>query len=300
MLTEEKKQALERYFAEQAAAFPGKVAYLYAEAEKEAGEAGKQGTAAIGMTAAKGAAEEEKREIFAPVVQAHAAERVVSASTIKVPIMLCLFDRMEREGIAFQQRLPVRAEQICEDSVVFEYGAREASLYELAVWMIVNSDNTATNVLMEYLGFERMNAYFASLGLTQTRAERYMLDFAAVAQGKNNYISPEDFARCMALIYGKRAEHPLMKTAWDILRKNRDHNALLRYLYEHPACAHKTGGLDDIEHDAGVFETKNGDYFLGVFVSEFAPGEETVKEAAKLIGRLSRRTYEIRNAGDAV
>ena len=62
--------------------------------------------------------------------------------------------------------------------------------------------------------------------------------------------------------------------------------------------AHKTGGLDDIIHDAGVFETGNGDYFFGVFVSEFEPKPEMEKEAEKLIGRMSRAVFDKRQQAE--
>ncbi|MDO4285895.1 MAG: serine hydrolase [Eubacteriales bacterium] len=298
-MAEERELTLREYFEQQAASFPGKVAYLYAELN---GDIGKE---ELPDAAVHGEISEMPAPACRPagnevriLLSSHARDAVVSASTIKIPIMLCLFDRMKREGLGFDTALPVRREQICEDSLVFEYGPREATLYELTVWMIVNSDNTATNVLMEYLGFVRMNEFFVSLGLKETRAQRIMLDFEAVAQGRNNYTSPEDIFRCMDLIYRQRESDPMMETAWEILTRNRDHESLQRYLYEPLVCAHKTGGLDDIEHDAGIFLSPEGDYFLGVFVSEFSGGEAQAKEAAKLIGRLSRRVLdERRGAG---
>lgn len=256
-------EELEQFFGAQAEAFPGKVSYLY----RDMGE--------------------PVRSFF----QA-SSQKVVSASTIKVPVMLCLFDKMQKEGIALDQLLTVKNSQILSDSLVFEYGEREASLHELTVWMIENSDNTATNVLMDYLGFPGMNAFFQRMGLSETCAERIMLDFEAVKQGYNNYISPEDFYTCMKFIYEKKKSDPLYETGWNILKHNRDHGDLMRYLYEEPACAHKTGGLDGIEHDAGVFETAYGTYFLGIFLSEFQAGQEMETEAMKLIGRLSRKTFD--------
>jgi len=256
-------EELKQYFSAQAAAFPGKVSYLY----RDMGE--------------------PVRSFFRS-----SSETVVSASTIKVPVMLCLFDKMNREGISFDLPLTVQKRQILTDSLVFEYGERAASLQELTVWMIENSDNTATNVLMEYLGFPAMNDLFRRMKLTSTRAERIMLDFDSVKQGLNNYISPEDFYICMKFLYEKKKTDLLYENGWNILKHNRDHNDLMRYLYEEPSCAHKTGGLDGIEHDAGVFETAFGTYFLGIFLSEFAPGQEMETEAMRLIGRLSRKTYD--------
>ena len=73
---------------------------------------------------------------------------------------------------------------------------------------------------------------------------------------------------------------------------NRDHEDLMRYLYEEPLCAHKSGELEGIEHDAGIFVTPFGTYFLGIFVSGYRKGSKMETEAMRLIGRLSRRVYD--------
>lgn len=254
---------LKQYFEAQATGFPGKVSYLYQDLKEPVRSfmCGKE-------------------------------EQVVSASTIKVPIMLCLFEKMQKESIDLRYKLLVKKCQILDDTTVFEYGEQEASLEELIVWMIENSDNTATNVLMEYIGFDEMNRFFEKMGLCKTKVERMMLDYEAIKYGKNNYISLQDFYQCMNYIYERKTEM-LYGRGWKMLLHNRDHGDLMRYLYEEPMCAHKTGGLDGIEHDAGIFDTENGTYFLGVFLSEFEAGASMEKEAMQFIGRCSRKVFDL-------
>ncbi len=280
----EKEKELQQYLEKEATAFAGKVAWLWVDlsedkGEEKAGEAKKE--------------KAEKRKTC--VVRSHEEEQVISASTIKVPVMLCLFDYLKENNISVETKVEVKAEQICPDSTVFEYGSREASLYELTVWMIINSDNTATNVLLDYLGFDRLNAYFQRIGLINTLAQRHMLDYEAVTAGKNNYISVVDFWHCMEMIWEKKESDPAMAMAWEILTWNRDDESLLRYLYENPRCGHKSGELDQVEHDAGIFCCEKGNYFLGIFVSEMSGEEAQLKEACKLIGRMSRAVYDYYN-----
>ena len=116
--------------------------------------------------------------------------RVVSASTIKVPVLGCLLDTLGENGTPLEAMHPVTAADILDDTLVFDTGAREASWYEIAWWMIVNSDNTAANVLMKALTFPRINDWCQRRGLRSTRAERMMLDYDAIREGRNNYISP--------------------------------------------------------------------------------------------------------------
>lgn len=283
---------LKEYLDCQADAFPGKVAYLYADIEKCAGSAGTDN--------AEPPAEKltEKMLQDSILLERGCRDRVVSASTVKVPVMMALMQKLREEKRSITDRLLVRREQILDDSKVFEYGEREASFEELITWMIVNSDNTSTNVLLDYLGFDEYNQRFADKGLTETIVQRRMLDFEAVAKGLNNYISPYDFYHCMAMLYAKKESDRDASLAYDILKGNRDYDSLCRYLYERISVAHKTGGLDDIIHDAGVFETGNGDYFFGVFVSEFEPKPEMEKEAEKLIGRMSRAVFDKRQQAE--
>lgn len=254
---------LEEYFKKETAKFQGKAAYLYADMSS-----------------------------YQIHFEKYSGDQVISASMIKVPVMMCIFYLIEKGKFSLRTELSVEENQILDDSLVFEYGKRKATIYELMVWMIVNSDNTATNVLLSFVGVDRLNTYFEKIGLNQTKVERLMLDYQAIKEGKNNRISPSDFFTCMKLLKTKESENEYARLAIDIMKQNRDFKSLCRYLYEGPVVAHKTGGLDGIEHDAGMIETTAGSYFLGVFLSEFLPSPEMEKEAQKLIGRLSRRTYE--------
>ena len=283
---------LKEYLDRQADAFPGKVAYLYTDIEKCTGPAGAGGAEQPAQTLT------EKKLQDSILLERRCRDRVVSASTVKMPVMMALMEKLREENRPLTDCLWVRREQILDDSKVFEYGEREASFEELITWMIVNSDNTSTNVLLDYLGFDEYNRRFVNAGLTETVVQRRMLDFEAVKDGLNNYISLYDFYRCMAILYAKKESDRDASLAYNILKGNRDYDSLCRYLYERISVAHKTGGLDDIIHDAGVFETGNGDYFFGVFVSEFEPKPEMEKEAEKLIGRMSRAVFDTRQQAE--
>ncbi len=259
------RSELEEIFIKEAASFQGKVAYLYADLD-------------------------QKKTHFSH----RAADQVVSASMIKVPIMMAVLERLLQEQKTIEEQILVKKEIICEDTKVFEYGERTASIKELLTWMIINSDNTSTNVLIQYMGMDRLQLYFNQIGLETTKVERLMLDFEAVAKGRNNYLSVADFYQCMRMLDGEEILTPeYCQLAIWILKQNRDDDTLNRYLFESPKLAHKTGGLDHIEHDAGIFYELHHKYFLGVFVSEFEPVPKQAIEAQKLIGRLSRLVYDV-------
>lgn len=226
--------------------------------------------------------------------------RVVSASTIKVPVLGCLLDTLGENGTPLEAMHPVTAADILDDTLVFDTGAREASWYEIAWWMIVNSDNTAANVLMKALTFSRINDWCQRRGLRSTRAERMMLDYDAIREGRNNYISPSDYASLVIRAdrmtrgeeKGTEKERERAALMMRFLAGNRDYDALLRYIYEQPVCFHKSGDLDTVAHDAGIFEWNGQRWFLGVFTSGFDGTAMDYEKARGWIGRVSRAVFD--------
>lgn len=230
----------------------------------------------------------------APIAAIRQETRVVSASTIKVPILCCALQEVMDGRLSLEQRIPITPENFCDDTEVFEPGYRQdiCSLWELLYWMIVSSDNTATNTVISLLGFDRINRYCAGLGLAQTTAQRKMLDFSAIAEGRNNYTSPADQYRIYEKLYhGKILNGPLRSVALDFLGRSRSFGSLLRYIPDPVTVLHKPGGLDHLDHDAGIFLLKERPYFLGVFTWD-GPALDGQPQQMQLIGQLSRMVYD--------
>ena len=139
-------------------------------------------------------------------------------------------------------------------------------LRDLLRWMIIVSDNTATNALIRLLTMERINDFCARMGWKDSKVERLMLDFDAVKAGKNNYTSALDQFRMFRAIYQKSILTPeLCDLAMDMLLGQRDCGDFLRYIPGPVKVAHKTGGLDFLEHDSGLFFLGKATLYLGVF-----------------------------------
>lgn len=80
-------------------------------------------------------------------------------------------------------------------------GTVQLSLHDLCVLMIVLSDNTATNQLIELVGRDNINHTLESLGFKQTRVRRRMMDTAASWRGDENTSTPAEAARIMELLF---------------------------------------------------------------------------------------------------
>lgn len=236
-----------------------------------------------------------------PIAAIRETTRVISASTIKVPILCCALQAVMDGRLSLEQMLPITAENDCADTQVFEptYRRDGASLWEMLYWMTVSSDNTASNTIISLLGFDCVNRYCQEIGLRQTSLQRKMLDFAAVKQGRNNYTSPCDLYRIFSLLYhGRILTQPLRDIAMDFLSRCRHTDGLLRYIPDPVTAAHKPGGLDHLNHDAGIFLLKGRPYFLGVFTWD-GPALDGQPQQNRLIGQLSRMVYDTVKGGTA-
>lgn len=212
-----------------------------------------------------------------------------SASLIKVPILLGVLDYLEKNNQTLDEELPIAIENKVEFSVVTEQNLDSCTLYELLVWMIITSDNSATNVLIDFIGMEELNIYFNKIGLTQTRLQRKMMDFKSLNKGYDNVTT----ARDMAYLFSRVYQQDLLSDQYsqlviDILCRQRVHEGLKRYITDDIFIAHKTGSLDTVCHDVGIVYHPSNNYIIGIFLTELAD----VEIGKRLIGRISKIVYE--------
>ncbi len=224
------------------------------------------------------------------IIYAKDACKVVrSASLIKVGIMCCVFDEVQKGTLSLEQKLLVKKERILPDTAYFEDGERRYSLLELVIWMIINSDNTATNVLIDILGFAKINAYFKKIGVADTSLERYMLDQKAMLAGKDNYTSQNDMYKLFRMIFQNRILNTdLCDLSISILKRQRSKDLLLRYISDDVCFAHKTGELDHLRHDVGVIKINDRYYYIGVSVYD----KDHIDTDLRIIGKIGKMIYD--------
>ncbi len=212
-----------------------------------------------------------------------------SASLIKVPILLAVLDFLEKEHQSLDQMVKISPDNLVAFSILTELQVKECSLHDLLVWMVITSDNSATNVLIDFIGFEKLNQYFERIGLKGTKIQRKMMDLVELEKGFDNLTTARDIAVIFSLIYGKKLHSTAYsELAIDILSRQRFHESLKRYIADDVKIAHKTGSLDMVEHDAGIVFSRKKDYIIGIFITEHDDNEA----AKKIIGHISRVVYE--------
>ena len=143
------------------------------------------------------------------------ADRVFpTASSIKVAILLELY-RQEQEargGAQGKAKLDdvysFDPKDLVEDSQIMAgltAGVTRVTNRDLAQFMIAVSDNAATNVLIDRVGKDNVNATLRGLGLTKTMLRRKMMDIGAAKRSDENVSTPQEMARLLETIYKGKA-----------------------------------------------------------------------------------------------
>ncbi len=175
-----------------------------------------------------------------------------SASLIKTPIMLCALEEVEKGQLSLDTQIPVLPCHCVGDEAPVIANGCDVPLSVLLEYMITDSNNSATNVLIDTLGMEKVNAFSQRIGLRDTLLRRHMLDYEAARQGRENRTSAADMLRLYTFLYKGEVLTPFMcETAIPILLRQHD-KELLMFSNPMQKAAHKTGGLSDIAHDAGI------------------------------------------------
>ena len=181
----------------------------------------------------------------------------VSASIIKLAILGTLLDQTQSGVLSLDDSATVGPSDIVGGTGVIQAsGAGGSYTYrQLAAYMIQDSDNTATNLIIDAVGMPAVSEYASEIGLTQTVLNRRMMDFAA---GDENYTSANDVAHILQLIYqGKLVSPDASEFALDLLKGQHDDAGLLEGLPAGSVFAHKTGTLDGVFNDGGIVLDRN-------------------------------------------
>ena len=218
-----------------------------------------------------------------------------SASTIKVPILVAFFQAVDEGKVQLDQMLTLKSEHIVGGSGEMQDDApgKKYSALEVAKKMIVVSDNTATNMMIELLGgAEVLNQHFATWGLRATVLRNKLPDLEGT-----NTTSPKDLINIVAQVdRGNLVSVKSRDRIFQIMRQTQNDSLLPKGLGEGAVIAHKTGNINTMLADAGMVDLPNGKRYLVAVMVKHPP--ETEKPAQTLIRDISRMSYRYLNDGE--
>lgn len=189
----------------------------------------------------------------------HGDEPVVAASVIKLCVMAEAFRRREEGSLDFAEPVVIRPEDKKPScgALTYLHDGLCVTLGDLVELMIILSDNTATNLLIDRLGTESINRFMASLGLSErTRCRRKLFMPELSARGITNHVTAADIGLLLEKMHrGEVVSGAASAEMLQILRDQRLNGKMPFHLAPRKIrCAHKTGeDYDDgITHDCGI------------------------------------------------
>jgi beta-lactamase class A len=218
-----------------------------------------------------------------------ATTEFATASTIKVAILYELLKQAEdgRVRLTEERRLD-RTAVVEGDGILHDLTTPSLSIRDYAALMITLSDNTATNVVIDIVGMENVNARVRTLGLAHTRLRRKMLDLAAARRGDENVSTPQDLATLMTIVArGQGLTAASRDEAIALLKKGRT-SYLRGGLPSGVEMASKYGDLDGVRADVGYVLVKDRPYVIAVMTGLLK--DDTAGERA--ITDVSRAAYD--------
>ena len=232
------------------------------------------------------------------------ADRVFpAASSIKIAILLELYrqDQEARAGAKGKGKLDdsytFDPKDLVEDSQIMAGltpGVTRVTNRDLAQFMVAVSDNAATNILIDRVGRDNVNATLRGLGLTKTMLRRKMMDIGAARRGDENIATPQEMARLLEMIYKGKA---LNKELTDELIKRLKTLKKDSYLsYELPAgveLADKPGTLDGVRNDSGIVFAPNRPFAISVMTA-YDRDEKAAERAISEVALEAYRYFEMR------
>ncbi|MGN1008684.1 MAG: serine hydrolase [Butyricicoccus sp.] len=181
---------------------------------------------------------------------------LIAASVIKLPVMVEAFRRIEAGELDPDERVTVPPEAKLPScgALTYLHDGLTVTVMDLITLMIILSDNTATNLLIDRLGMEMVNRTMAELGIPGIALRRKLFDAEQSRRGVENTVT----ARGIGLLLTRMATGKLLGAQTDeqmlyILKNQRLNGKLPFFLHGRGVkIAHKTGEDDGITHDVGV------------------------------------------------
>ena len=214
-----------------------------------------------------------------------AGETFPLASTIKLAILYEMFKQAEEGRLRLDESRPLDRRHVVGGSgVLVELSAPSMSLRDYAVLMIVLSDNSATNLLIDAVGMENVTRRMSSLGMPGLKLRRRMIDTEAALRGDENVGSPDEIAKLLGMLHrGEGLQQASRDAIIAILRKAKP-SALRDGVPNSVPVANKTGTLEGVAADAGIVYLADRPYIFvatTTYLESNAAGQDAIRAASR-------------------
>ncbi len=215
------------------------------------------------------------------------SDRVLpAASTIKLPILIALFQDIDAQKIKLTGQLTISDRTIAGGSgdLRNKKPGSQVSILVAATKMMTISDNTATNLLIDRLGGNAaLNQRFRTWGLKATTINQPLPDL----KGTNTTTAKELTRSILAIERGKIVSESSRAQILNMMSHTSRNTMLPKGLGAGAKIAHKTGDIGTLIADVGSIESPSGKKYLAAVLVKrpynSATGPELIRQMSKVV-----------------
>jgi beta-lactamase class A len=209
-------------------------------------------------------------------------------SAIKIPVLMEVYRQAAAGRIDLRDHLWVTKKRTVGGSGILQFfgdSTSALSVRDLCMLMITQSDNTATNMLIDLVGMENVNATLANAGMKSTRLQRRMMDMNASARADENLSTPSEALRIMEMLHaGNFVDPRTSREILDMLRLPKG-GSFKGGVPDSVSVAFKPGGIAGVSTEWAIVLLPERPFAV-VFMESQQIGDEAdgaMKEAARLL-----------------
>ena len=222
----------------------------------------------------------------------HADEVMPTASSIKIAILAELYRQAQQGKLKLTDFYTLQQADMVGGSgitSVLTPGMTRLTLRDVAGLMISVSDNSATNVIIDRVGMENVNALLDSLGLTHIRLRRKMMDLKAASEGKENVATPREMTLLLESLHrGKVLNKQMTDDFFNLLSVHKE-SYIPRNLPEDVKVANKPGELEGVRNDSGIVFAGKRPYAISVMTAYL----RRERDGGDAITKISDAAYQM-------
>ncbi len=230
-----------------------------------------------------------------------------SASLIKVAVLVTLLDEVHAGRLQLEEPITLIARDRVGGSGILQHmtSGHTLTVGEAARLMIVISDNTATNLILDKLDIRTVWSKMEALGLPRSKihSKSFRRHTSVAMDSSVKYglgvTTPDETVQLFTLLHQGRAVSPALDSlALGILRTTAFNERLRRWLPPGTAVAHKEGSVDRARNDCGILYGPEAPVALCVMTWEDEDLPYTVDNRANLlIAQVAREVFRHYNPG---
>ncbi|MGL4739870.1 MAG: serine hydrolase [Sarcina sp.] len=194
--------------------------------------------------------------------------KMTAAGCMKLPVAIALIKEVEDSRINFLEKIKIeKKDKVAGTGIIHEFEEREYTVFELLVAMLIQSDNTATNKIIDIVGMGKINETIQILGLENTKLNRKTNDERILKSDIENISTAKDLCKIWRSLNNATYLNEKNSTMLiDILARQQKKNKLALYIEDDYKIdiSSKSGDKNRVENDTEFIRINKGNFTFTV------------------------------------